>query len=202
VLPELAEELSKVFLELVIAPSFHPGALSLLQQKKNLRLLEIPGLESAHSNDGYQLRSIGGGVLLQDRDVRPFDPSTWKVATKRAPTPEERATMLFAARCVKHVKSNAVVFAKGTHTVGIGGGQTARVDSAWIAAHKGKENLRGSVMASEAFFPFRDAVDVAAENGVTAIIQPGGSVRDADVIEAADEHGMAMLFSGHRSFRH
>lgn len=200
--PDLATRLSDVFLELVIAPAFSPEAMTLLKQKKNLRLLRIPGLDASKAHGGYQLRSIGGGVLLQDRDTKPFAPKEWKTVTKRAPTPEESRTMLFAARCAKHVKSNALVFAKGTRTVGIGGGQTARVDSAWIACHKGGDNVRGSVLASEAFFPFRDAVDVAAANGVTAIIQPGGSVRDAEVVQAADEHDMAMVMSGHRSFRH
>ena len=200
--PKLAEELTKVFLELVIAPAFEPKALDVLKAKKNLRLLEVPGLDRAKAAEGWTLTSITGGMLLQDRDVKPFDPKSWKTVTKKKPTKDQLHTMWFAARCVKHVKSNAVVFAKGTRTVGIGGGQTARVDASWIACHKGKENIRGSVMASEAFFPFRDAIDVAAENGVVAIVQPGGSIRDEDVIAAADEKGIAMVFSGHRSFRH
>lgn len=198
----LAQELGKVFLELVLAPDFAPAALDLLRQKKNLRVLEIPGLERAHANGGYTLRTITGGVVVQDRDALAFDPNSWKVVTKKQPTPDQVRTMVFASRCVKHVKSNAIVFAKGTRTVGIGGGQTARVDAAWIACHKGKANIRGSVMASEAFFPFRDAVDVAAENGVVAIVQPGGSIHDDEVIRAADERGIAMTFTGHRSFRH
>ncbi|RLF32584.1 MAG: bifunctional phosphoribosylaminoimidazolecarboxamide formyltransferase/inosine monophosphate cyclohydrolase, partial [Thermoplasmata archaeon] len=111
-------------------------------------------------------------------------------------------TMLFAVKCVRHIKSNGVVFVKDTQTVGIGGGQTARVDAVWIATHKGKENIKGSTMASDAFFPFRDAVDVAAEAGVRAIIQPGGSIRDEEVIQAADEHNLIMVFSGQRYFKH
>jgi len=110
--------------------------------------------------------------------------------------------MEFAVKCVKHVKSNSVLFVKGTQTIAIGGGQTARVDAAWIATHKGKENINGSILASDAFFPFRDGIDVAAEAGVKAIIQPGGSIRDEEVIKAADEHGIAMVFSGQRYFRH
>lgn len=199
---DAAHRLGKVFLELVAAPSFDADALDILQRKKNLRLLEIPGLEDAKAVNGYRIVSVTGGILVQERDTRAFDVSTWNIVTKRRPTRDEKESMLFAARCAKHVKSNSVVFAKGERTVGIGGGQTARVDASWIACHKGKANIRASVMASEAFFPFRDAVDVAAENGVVAIVQPGGSIRDQEVIEAADEHGIAMAFSGHRSFRH
>lgn len=199
---DLAEELSKVFLELVIAPAFAPEALERLKEKKNLRLLAVPGLESARPQEGFVVRSITGGFLVQDRDLKPFHAAEWKVVTKKKPTTDQLRTLVFASKCVKHVKSNAVVFAKGTRTVGIGGGQTARVDATWIACHKGKENIRGSCMASEAFFPFRDAVDVAAENGVVAIVQPGGSIRDDAVIAAADENGIAMVFNGHRSFRH
>lgn len=199
----LAGELAKIFLELVLAPGFEPAALDVLRAKKSLRLLEIPGLDEAKATEGFTLTSITGGVLIQDRDVKPFDPGTWETVTTQKPTKDQLKALLFAARCVKHVKSNAVVFAKGTRTVGIGGGQTARVDASVIACHKARpENIRGSVMASEAFFPFRDAVDVAAENGVVAIVQPGGSIRDEEVIAAADEKGIAMVFSGHRSFRH
>jgi phosphoribosylaminoimidazolecarboxamide formyltransferase / IMP cyclohydrolase len=199
---DVAQELSKVFLELVIAPAFEPAALDLLRQKKNLRLLEVAGLGSAHAKDGLVVRSVTGGVLVQDRDVLDFNPANWRVVTKRQPTPEQIRSLVFAARCVKHVRSNALVFAKGTKTVGIGGGQTARVDSAMIAIYKGKENIQGSVVASEAFFPFRDAVDLMAQHGVTAIVQPGGSIRDEDVISAADSYDMAMVFNNHRSFRH
>jgi phosphoribosylaminoimidazolecarboxamide formyltransferase / IMP cyclohydrolase len=198
----LARQLTQVFLELIVAPSFAPDALAVLSTKKNLRLLEVPRLGQQVPADGATLTSITGGFLLQERDLKPFDPASWRTVSKRRPTADELRTMLFAARCVKHVKSNAVVFAKDTRTVGIGGGQTARVDASYIAVFKGKQNIRGSVMASEAFFPFRDAVDVAAENGVVAIVQPGGSIRDDEVIRAADEHGIAMMFSGHRSFRH
>lgn len=199
---DVAGMLAEVFLELVIAPGFTPKALKLLQARKNLRLLEIPGLEKAQARGGWMLRSVTGGVMVQERDTLDFNPRDWKVVTKKPPSDEEVRSLVFAAQCVKHVRSNALVFAQGTRTVGIGGGQTARVDSAWIACFKGKENIRGSVMASEAFFPFRDAIDVAARNGVVAIVQPGGSIRDAEVIGAADEHGIAMMFSGHRSFRH
>lgn len=202
VTPDVAEELSKLFLEIVIAPGFDEGALERLQRKKNLRLLQVPGLDEPYYRSGTQIRSITGGLLVQDRDLKPYDTTQWKTVTKTEPTPEQTESMLFAARCVKAIRSNAVVFVQGTKTVGIGGGQTARVDSTFIATHKGAENIQGSVMASDAFFPFRDAVDVAAEHGVAAIVQPGGSIRDDEVIQAADEHGIAMVFSGQRSFRH
>ncbi len=198
----VAEELGKLFLEIVIAPSFAEDALALLKKKKNLRLLEVPGLDMEYHRSGTQIRSITGGLLVQDRDLKPYNVDDWTVPTKTEPDSEQMDSLLFAARCVKAIRSNAVVFCQGTKTVGIGGGQTARVDSTFIATHKGAENIKGSVMASDAFFPFRDAVDVAAEHGVKAIVQPGGSIRDDEVIQAADEHGIAMVFSGQRSFRH
>ncbi len=204
-----AAEMAKIFLELVLAPAFSPEALQILTRKQNLRVVEVPGLDRPFSADdlakrGPRLayRSITGGLLVQEQDLRPFTPAEWKTVTRRKPTAAERETMLFAARVVKHVRSNAVVFAKGTRTVGIGGGQTARVDASWIACHKGGSNIEGSVMASDAFFPFRDAIDVAAGAGVTAIVQPGGSIRDDEVVAAADEHGIAMVTTGHRLFHH
>ncbi|HEC86321.1 MAG TPA: bifunctional phosphoribosylaminoimidazolecarboxamide formyltransferase/IMP cyclohydrolase, partial [Thermoplasmatales archaeon] len=135
-------------------------------------------------------------------DIKEITPDGWKVVTKKKPTEEDIESMVFAVKCVRHIRSNAVVFVKGTKTVGIGGGQTARVDSSWIATHKGKERIKNSIMASDAFFPFRDAVDVAAEAGVKAIVQPGGSIRDQEVIDAANEHGIVMVFTGQRYFRH
>lgn len=197
-----AEELAKLFLEIVIAPDYDDDALERLQRKKNLRILKVPGLAEEYHRSGTQIRSITGGLLVQDRDLKPYDVSAWKTAGDKEATDEQMQSMLFAARCVKAIRSNAVVFVQGTRTVGIGGGQTARVDSTFIATHKGGDQIQGSVMASDAFFPFRDAVDVAAEHGVTAIVQPGGSIRDDEVIEAANEHGIAMVFSGQRSFRH
>jgi phosphoribosylaminoimidazolecarboxamide formyltransferase/IMP cyclohydrolase len=200
--PDAAKELSQYFLEVVIAPGFSKEAIAHFQQKKNLRLLEIHGLDKPIQREGLTVRSVVGGYLLQDRDLIFTDKLQWKVATKKKPTVDELESMEFAVKCVKYVKSNSVVFVKDTRTVAIGGGQTSRVDAAWIATYKGKENIRGSIMASDAFFPFRDAVDVAAEAGVKAIIQPGGSVRDKEVIQAADEHQIAMVFSGQRYFRH
>ncbi|HEX2066719.1 MAG TPA: bifunctional phosphoribosylaminoimidazolecarboxamide formyltransferase/IMP cyclohydrolase [Candidatus Thermoplasmatota archaeon] len=197
-----AHALADLFLEVVLAPSFAPDALGHLKRKKNLRLLEVPGLDQPYTRSGTQIRSVTGGLLVQDRDLKPYDAAAWTTVTRRAPTESQMESLLFAARCVKHIRSNAVVFCQGTRTVGIGGGQTARVDATFIATHKGGERIRGSVMASDAFFPFRDAIDVAAQHGVAAVVQPGGSIRDAEVIAAADEHGIAMVFSGQRSFRH
>jgi len=198
----LAEMLSKIFLEVVIAPSFEEEALEILKNKKNLRILEVKGLDNEKRKKGMEIRSVEGGLLLQEKDVKEVDPSTWKVVTQKKPSKEDIKSMVFAVKSVRHVKSNAVVFVKGTKTVAIGGGQTARVDATWIAVHKGKERIKGSIMASDAFFPFRDAVDVAAEAGVYAIVQPGGSIRDKEVIQAADEHGIIMVFTGMRCFLH
>lgn len=199
---DVAEELSKLFLEVVIAPAFGNDALEIFGKKKNLRILEMNGLDEKIEKSGMVFRSVVGGFLSQERDVKLNPKSEWKIVTKKTPTKDDLKSMEFAVKCVKHVKSNSVVFVKDMHTVGIGGGQTARVDAVWIATNKGKENIKGSIMASDAFFPFRDAVDVAAEHGVKAIVQPGGSIRDQDVIDAANEHGIAMVFSGQRYFRH
>ncbi len=198
----VAEILSDFFLEVIIAPSFNTKALDKFSKKKNLRLLRLEGLGKKIDRKGISYRSVVGGYLAQDRDVWFNDRRNWKVVSEKKPTKYELDTMEFAVRCVKHVKSNSVLFAKDTKTVAIGGGQTSRVDAAWIATHKGKENIKGSTMASDAFFPFRDAVDVAAKSGVKAIIQPGGSIRDNEVVQAANEHGISMVFSGQRYFRH
>jgi phosphoribosylaminoimidazolecarboxamide formyltransferase/IMP cyclohydrolase len=199
---DVAKELSNLFLEVIIAPGFSKEALNIFGKKKNLRLLKVEGLHSKIERKGMIYRSVVGGFLSQERDVKMSSRKDWKIVTKKKPTKEDLVTMEFAVKCVKHIKSNSVVFVKNTRTVGIGGGQTARVDAAWIATNKGKDNIKGSTMASDAFFPFRDAVDLAAKAGVKGIIQPGGSIRDEEVIKAADEHGIAMVFSGQRYFRH
>lgn len=199
-----AQALAETFLEAVIAPSFSAGALQTLAAKKNLRLLEAGSeLASPQAKPRAQLdaRSVSGGMVLQDRDAQE-PPLEWKVVTKRAPTPEEERALRFAWRVCKHVKSNAIVFASGDRLLAAGGGQTSRVDSAKIAAARGGEALKGCAVASDAFFPFRDGLDEAARAGATCVIQPGGSVRDAEVIAAADEHGMAMVVTGVRHFRH
>jgi phosphoribosylaminoimidazolecarboxamide formyltransferase/IMP cyclohydrolase len=199
---DLAQELSKYYLEVIIAPSFSKDAQVVLREKKNLRLLELKDLEKKSKRKGLDVRSVVGGFLVQERDIWFADQKTWKIVTKTKPTKTDLISMDFAIKCVKHVKSNSVVFVKGTRTVGIGGGQTSRVDATWIATYKGKDQIKGSIMASDAYFPFRDAVDVAVNAGVKAIIQPGGSIHDKEVIQAANEHGISMVFSGQRYFRH
>jgi len=199
---EVAEVLSNFFLEVVIAPSYSKEALAVFGKKKNLRLLELSRLDEKNARDGIDVRSVIGGFLAQERDTKRIDIKSWKIVTKKTLSQKELETMAFAVKCVKHIKSNSVVFVKGKRTVAIGGGQTSRVDAVWIATHKGKGNLKGSIMASDAFFPFRDGIDVAAKAGVKAIIQPGGSIRDEEVIKAADEHCITMVFSGQRYFKH
>jgi len=199
---EVAEEMSKIFLEVIAAPSFSREAREIFARKKNLRLLEIRGLGEEKRKHGIEVRSVDGGLLVQERDVKEINPKEWKVVSEKKPSPEDIKSMVFAVKCVRHIKSNAVVFVKGTKTVAIGGGQTARVDATFIATYKGGEKIKGSIMASDAFFPFRDAVDVAADAGVKAIVQPGGSIRDEEVIKAADEHGIIMVFTGQRCFLH
>ena len=198
----VADELADFFLEVIIAPSFEKHALKKFSKKKNLRLLELKEIDKKINRKGVDYRSVVGGFLAQDRDVWLSERNSWKIVTKKKPTLDDLNSMEFAVKCVKHVKSNSVLFVKDKRTVAIGGGQTSRVDAVWIASHKGKENINGSIMASDAFFPFRDAVDVAAKSGVKAIIQPGGSIRDEEVINAANEYNISMVFSGQRYFRH
>jgi phosphoribosylaminoimidazolecarboxamide formyltransferase/IMP cyclohydrolase len=195
-----AEEMAKIFLEVIIAPGFDKDAKAVLSTKKNLRLLEIP--VSGTRPAGYDFRRVVGGLLIQDRDIDDFDIRKARIVTKRPPSEEEYKALDFAWRVVKHVKSNAIVYASKDQLVGVGAGQMSRVDSVKIATMKSNLPTRGCVLASDAFFPFRDGVDMAAEAGITAIIQPGGSVRDEEVIRAADEHGMAMIFTETRHFKH
>ncbi len=202
---ETGAALAETFLEAVIAPGYDAEALKALKGKKSLRLLEVPLLGEAGdawTPEPREVRSVPGGLLVQSRDLAEADPRGWKVVTKRAPTPEEIAALSFAWSVVKHVKSNAIVLARGEVTVGIGMGQTNRVDSVRIAAQRAGEKARGSALGSDAFFPFPDGVEAAAVAGVTAVAQPGGSVRDDEVIAAADKLGIAMVFTGVRHFRH
>jgi phosphoribosylaminoimidazolecarboxamide formyltransferase/IMP cyclohydrolase len=209
--PETAEEISRLFAEVIVAPSISEAAREVLATKKNLRVLATDTLPDPAAA-GVIVKMIAGGFLLQSRDTGRVSLDALKVVTKRAPTPEELADLLFAFRVAKHVKSNAIVYAKDGATVGIGAGQMSRVDSSRIAAWKAGEAAtaaklaapltKGSVVASDAFFPFADGMIAAAEAGATAIIQPGGSMRDADVIAAADERGLAMVFTNMRHFRH
>ncbi len=194
---EAAEEMHKLFLEVLAAPAFDEAAKAKFSSKKNLRLVEV-----APANQKWILKNVSGGMLVQDADVRPLQDADLKVVTRRPPTPEETRAMLFAWKVCKHVKSNAIVYARDGQTVGVGAGQMSRVDSAKIGAMKAQLPLKGTVAASDAFFPFPDGVEEIAKVGATAIIQPGGSQRDAEVIEAADRLGLAMLFTGVRHFRH
>ena len=193
-----AEEIAATFVEVILAPGFSDEALDILKQKKNLRVLRI----GAGSAVDLEHRQIGGGFLVQDRDLYRIRPEEWKVVTKRAPTAEETAALLFGWRVVKHVRSNAIVFSNATRTLGIGAGQMSRLDSVKWGAQRAILPLQGSAMASDAFFPFPDGVVAAAGYGVRSVIQTGGSVRDHEVIEAADAHGMTMVFTGIRHFRH
>ncbi len=198
---ETAVEIAKLFVECVVAPGYEPAAREALAGKKNLRLLAI-GADEAGTEARLELKRISGGVLVQEPDLKTLIEADLKVATKRAPTAEEREAMLFAWKVAKHVKSNAIVFARPGRTVGVGAGQMSRVDSVKIAVMKAQESLVGSVVASDAFFPFPDGVEALGQAGATAVIQPGGSVNDGKVIEAADKMGLAMLLTGMRHFRH
>jgi phosphoribosylaminoimidazolecarboxamide formyltransferase/IMP cyclohydrolase len=194
---EAAEEMHKLFLEVIAAPGFDEAAQEKFASKKNLRLVEV-----AAANQKWVLKNVSGGMLVQDADVRPLADADLKVVTKRAPTHEETRALLFAWKVCKHVKSNAIVYARDGQTVGVGAGQMSRVDSAKIGAMKAQLPLKGTVAASDAFFPFPDGVEEIAKAGAMAIIQPGGSQRDPEVIEAADRLGLTMLFTGVRHFRH
>jgi len=198
-----AEMISQYFVEAVICPDYEPGTIELLSKKKNIRLLRTNSpIAPSERHREFKMKKVYGGMLMQTDEDVVIDPKDLKVVTDRKPTQEEISALLFAWKLAKHVTSNAVVFVKGERAVGIGAGQMSRVDSAKIAAMKANEPTEGSVMASDAFFPFRDGVDEAAKAGVTAIIQPGGSIRDQEVIDAANEHKMAMVFTGCRVFRH
>jgi len=197
-----AAQIGKQFAEVIIAPRVEPDALALFAHKQNLRVLELPLARAANARD---FKRVGGGLLVQSADAHRLEPGELKTVTRRKPTAAQRADLLFAWRVAKYVKSNAIVFARGGATVGVGAGQMSRVDSARIAALKAKAaglTLKGSVAASDAFFPFRDGLDVVVKAGAVAVIQPGGSVRDAEVIAAADERKVAMVLTGVRHFRH
>jgi phosphoribosylaminoimidazolecarboxamide formyltransferase/IMP cyclohydrolase len=194
---EAAEEMHKLFLEVIAAPGFDEAAKARFATKKNLRLVEVKAAPQK-----WTLKNVSGGILLQDSDLRSLQDVDLKVVTQRAPTPEETRALLFAWKVCKHVKSNAIVYARDGQTVGVGAGQMSRVDSAKIGAMKAQLPLKGTVAASDAFFPFPDGVEEIANAGATAIIQPGGSQRDPEVIAAADRLGLAMLFTGVRHFRH
>ncbi len=192
-----AEEMAKLFLEVIAAPGFDDAAKGKFASKKNLRLVEV-----VPSDQKWVLKHVSGGMLVQDADIRPLGEADLKAVTKRPPTAEEKRALLFGWKVCKHVKSNAILYVRDGQTVGVGAGQMSRVDSCKIGAMKAQLPLKGTVAASDAFFPFPDGVEEIAKAGATAVIQPGGSVRDQEVIEAADRHGMAMIFTGVRHFRH
>ena len=208
---EAARAIIEMFTEVIIAPDASDEAIAIVSGKKNLRLLLAGGLPDPRTV-GLTAKTVAGGLLVQSRDNAVVDDMTLKTVTKRAPTEAELRDLKFAFRVAKHVKSNTIVYAKDLATVGIGAGQMSRVDSARIAARKAQDNAdalklaepmtKGSVVASDAFFPFTDGLLTTIEAGATAVIQPGGSIRDGEIIKAADEHGIAMLFTGVRHFRH
>src|ERR1051325_7901845 len=196
---DAAQEVVKIFTEVVIAPDFAAPALEILKTKKNLRVLRVA---QDKGKKKLEFRQISGGMLVQTADDHQLDPTTLKIVTTRAPGDEEMRALLFAWVVCKHTKSNAIVYARADQTVGVGAGQMSRVDSVKIGAMRAQLPVAGSVLASDAFFPFRDGIDEAARHGITAVIQPGGSVRDEEVIAAANEHGLAMVFTGIRHFKH
>ena len=201
--PAAAEKMNEIFTEVIVAPAFADGALALLKKKKDRRLMRLTANLRARSH--AEIRSVPGGLLVQEADRARIDPAALKVVTRRAPTPEELRAMLYAWRVAKHVKSNAIVYATVDRTIGVGAGQMSRVDSAKLAAMKAAEaglSLQGTAVASDAFFPFADGLLEAVKAGSTAVIQPGGSIRDDEVVRAADDHGLAMVFTGIRHFKH
>src|SRR5205085_212092 len=208
---EAARAITEIFTEVIIAPDATEEAIAILAKRKNLRLLLAGSLPDPRAR-GLTAKTVAGGLLVQSRDNAVVDDMVLKVATRRAPTDAEMRDLMFAFRVAKHVKSNTIVYAKNLATVGVGAGQMSRVDSARIAARKaqdaaaelqlGEPLTKGSVVASDAFFPFADGTLACIEAGATAVVQPGGSMRDDEVIKAADEHGIAMVFTGTRHFRH
>jgi phosphoribosylaminoimidazolecarboxamide formyltransferase/IMP cyclohydrolase len=196
------EMLSADFIECVIAPGFDQKALEMLKQKKNMRILDVPAFGEKRDEQELDYKGVVGGALVQDRDVKDFDISNLKVVTKKKPTKAQMESLLFAWKIAKHVKSNSIVLAKGKVTVGVGAGQMSRVVSVEIAAKKAGKRAKGSCLAGDAFFPMADGVIAAAKAGVKAIIQPGGSIRDAETIKAADKYGIAMVMTGFRHFKH
>lgn len=198
-----AEEMKKIFYEIIIAPSFSPEALEILKEKKNLRLLQLEDISAKLPAGTYDMKKVAGGLLVQDYNNELFNPDDLKCVTEVKPTEQQMEDLIFAMKIVKHAKSNGIALAKNKQTVGVGPGQTARVTALRIAIdYYGKDKTPGSVMASDAFFPFPDCVEIAHEAGIKAIIQPGGSIRDQESIDACNKYGIAMVFTGMRHFKH
>ena len=198
---QVAKEMSQTFLEIIIAPSFTETALGILAKKKNIRLLELP-MDKTTTTDKKELMSVLGGLLVQDLDDYEEDTSQWEVVTKRQPTEEEMAALVFAWSSVKHVKSNAVVLSNGTRIIGVGAGQMNRVGAVSIALKQGAGQLEGAVLGSDAFFPMADSIELAGKQGIKAVIQPGGSIKDQESIDMANEYNMTMIMTGTRHFKH
>jgi phosphoribosylaminoimidazolecarboxamide formyltransferase/IMP cyclohydrolase len=194
-----ARAVVEIFTEVIIAPKYEAAALEVFKTKKNLRVLQVA---MPAQSQRLEYKQISGGMLVQTSDTHQLKPEDLKVVTKREPTEDEIRDLLFAWTVCKHTKSNAIVYARDEQTVGVGAGQMSRVDSVKLGAMRAQLPVKGSVLASDAFFPFRDGIDEAAKHGITAVIQPGGSMRDAEVIAACDEHGLAMIFTGIRHFKH
>jgi phosphoribosylaminoimidazolecarboxamide formyltransferase/IMP cyclohydrolase len=199
---EVARAMKEIFLEVIIAPAFAPDALALLQEKKNLRLLHLPAVAEPIPQGEMMVKQVHGGILIQDQDTSLYNEADWKVTTTAQPDEAMKNDLIFAMKVVKHVKSNAIVLVKDSQTVGIGPGQPNRITSAEIAIRNAGAKAKGSILGSDAFFPFSDTVEAAAAAGVAAIIQPGGSMRDQDSISACDKYGIPMVFTGMRHFRH
>jgi len=197
-----AEEINKIFVEIVIAPSFTEGALKILTQKKNIRLLQLEDISAKIPKGTYDMKKVPGGLLVQNYNSELLNMDDLKVVTEKKPTQEELEDLIFAMKVVKHTKSNGIALAKGKQTIGVGPGQTNRVTACKIAIEYGGERTKGAVLASDAFFPFADCVEAAAAAGITAIIQPGGSIRGQESIDACNKYGIAMVFTGMRHFKH
>ena len=196
----VAEEISKVFVEIVLAPSFTKEALEIFSTKKNLRVLEVGNIKPREKL--LEVRNVVGGIIVQETDTSVIQKQDLKTVTTAKPSDSEVETMLFGWKVLKHIKSNGILIVKNNTTVGVGAGQVSRVDSVDIAMKKSGENIQGSILCSDAFFPFRDSIDKISNSGIKAVLQPGGSVRDDEVIEACNEHGIAMVFTGQRCFKH
>ena len=196
----VAEAITSVFVEIVLAPHFEPAALEIFKKKKNLRILEIG--EFGRRESKIEVRNINGGLLVQDVDTKILLKDDLSVVTVKQPTAEEIQTALFTWKVLRHAKSNGILIAKNNTTVGLGAGQVSRVDAVHMALRKGRENMKGAVLASDAFFPFRDSIDAIKDTGITMVIQPGGSIRDQEVVDACNEYGIAMVFTGTRCFKH
>ena len=197
---DVAEAISKVFVEIVLAPSFEPEALDIFKKKKNLRVLGIGNF--GKRSPKLEVRNIDGGLLIQDSDLKTLTLKHLNAVTKRKPSDQDIKTALFTWKVLRHAKSNGILIAKENTTVGLGAGQVSRVDAVHMALRKGGENVKGGVLASDAFFPFRDSIDVIKNSEIKVVMQPGGSIRDQEVIDACDEYGIAMIFTGTRCFKH